>query len=414
MPERSRTTRLSSPLALVVLVAGLSSPARAAESCTLTKPLKVSVKKDGKAVWETVASGGAVEVKSRGPTWTTVVTPAGPGKVATSALEQACASADGGAKLSMPTVESMKLKPQPAAPAPVVAAPAIVVPQAPVATTSAPAPAPEEVRATTERRAPAAAGEEKLAAVLDLRAGPGSEKIAQALTTVLTAEVGALPDTRAVSRTELKAILAHQADASLLGCESVNCMADVAKLADASLVVSGSVDQVQDAHVLSLTLVDPSGPRILERQEVAWRGDPDEMLSLVRPYVDRLFAGAEASQRAGSLEVFAPAGALVVIDGKEVGRAPLAAPVHGLPTGAHALLVSLEGHETYKHDVIVTRNETAIARVELIEEPLTSQWWFWTAAGGTALVAVGVASGLTAWGIVEGSKSRSSKLTLVP
>lgn len=265
----------------------------------------------------------------------------------------------------------------------------------------------EETPAST---APTAASEKpaerRLVAVLDLKHGPDTEGAARALTAVLTAEIGAMAEYRAVSRNELQSILAHQADAALMGCESVNCMADIAKLVDAQLIVSGSVEKLDQAYVLALTLVDPSGPTILNRQEVSWRGSSDDLVSLVRPYVDRLFAGPAAANFVGQIEIFAPDGALAFIDGQAVGAAPFKGPIGPLSTGVHTLYVSKDGSIPYETPIVVSRGETAIARIDLVEEPFYTTWWFWgTAAGSTALiVAGGATAGALLWSNVSAPK----------
>src|SRR5688500_12068608 len=63
-------------------------------------------------------------------------------------------------------------------------------------------------------------------AVLDLKATAGNEGAARALTTLITNEIGSRKGWRAVSRNEVKALLAHQADQRLVGCEETQCIAD--------------------------------------------------------------------------------------------------------------------------------------------------------------------------------------------
>lgn len=257
-------------------------------------------------------------------------------------------------------------------------------------TSEAPADTPPEAAAAT-------AGEvaRKIVAVLDLKTEGDVQALANALATVMATDISARDGLRAVSRNELKSLLAHNADASLLGCDSANCASDIAKLVDAQLVVSGTLGQVPVAEagggrplVLTLSLIEPSGPAIVARADVTWRGAPEEIVGAVRPLLDRLFDGPAAAQYTGGLELFAPAGATVVVDGKEVGTAPLSAPVKDLGIGVHVVQVSAPGYVPAKKDVIVSRNETTIVRVLLEEEPYYTQWWFWTAVGGGTAVAV--------------------------
>ncbi len=227
-----------------------------------------------------------------------------------------------------------------------------------------------------------------LVAVLDLRASEGEEALAAALATVVTAELAARDDVRAVSRSEIQALMAHKAEQALLGCESVKCAADLGKLIEADLVVTGAIERAGEAYVFSLSLIDPVVSDIKERVELSWRGPPEEIVVVVRPSIDRLLAGPKAASFTGALDVIAPEGASIFLGGQDVGSAPLAGPLTGLPIGVHTLEVAKSGHVTLRREVVIARGETTIARVELEEEPLVTQWWFWTAVGGGTAVAL--------------------------
>lgn len=227
-----------------------------------------------------------------------------------------------------------------------------------------------------------------LVAVLDLRAGEGDGPLASALGTVVTAELAARDDVRAVSRNELQALLAHKAEQALLGCESVKCAADLGKLVEADLVITGGVERPGEAFVFSLSLIDPVAGEVKQRVEATWRSAPEEMVVLARPYVDRLLAGPRAATFTGALDVLAPDGAEVFLDGRSLGLAPLPGPTADLPIGVHTLEVAKAGFVTDRRDVVVSRGETTVVRVELEEQPLLSQWWFWTAVGGGSAVAL--------------------------
>jgi hypothetical protein len=234
--------------------------------------------------------------------------------------------------------------------------------------------------------------------VLDLRAGTGAEAQAQAFTTMLTAEVAGLAGKRAVSRNELRALLSHQADAQLAGCAEVQCMADVAQLVNATMILSGDMQRLDGALALGLTLFDVAdgNARVVGRQEAAWRGSEQDLLLLARPLVQRLFDTDPAAAHTGRIELLAPEGTRVVFDGRELGIAPLPGPLQDVPTGAHRISLRKENFAPLDLELVVARGETTIARGELVEIPLTDQPWFWWTAGGVVLVAGGAAAGVTA------------------
>jgi hypothetical protein len=232
-------------------------------------------------------------------------------------------------------------------------------------------------------------GPERLVAVLDLKHAEESAPVANALAQVITSDVGARDDLKAISRNEIMSILAHQAEASMMGCEELSCMADIAKLVAADLLVTGTIDKVDDgALVVTLSLIDPSEPKVLERTESAWRGDPAEIVLVARPMIDRLLAGPDKTGLIGGLEIFTEDGAVVAIDGEERGTAPLEGPITGLSSGVHVITLEKEGFVPARRDVVVETGQTAISRVSMEAEPYYTQWWFWTAVGGGAAVAI--------------------------
>lgn len=242
-------------------------------------------------------------------------------------------------------------------------------------------------------------GDKQLVAVLDLKGSEGASAQASALTAMLTAEISAHDGFRAVSRNELQALLTHQATAQLVGCDEPRCAADVAHLANADFVVTGAVEKLEGATIVSLTLMDAGGGEgasIAGRQKAAWRGDDAELLLVMRPLVQRLFDGANAHTHMGNVEVFVPEGAMLILNDKEVGTAPRSA-LRDLPTGVHQLKLMKDGYSDETVDLVVSRNETTIVRVDMEPIPLTSQPWFWAAAGGAAVVAVGATAGIVGY-----------------
>ncbi len=267
------------------------------------------------------------------------------------------------------------------------AAVAAVAPETP--TIADPGPAPS---------APVSA-DERLVAVLDLKPSEGATAQASALTAMLTAEISAQKGFRAVSRNELQALLTHQATAQLVGCDEPRCAADVAHLANADFVVTGAVEKLEGATVVSLTLMNAGGDdgaSITGRQKAAWRGDDTELLLVMRPLVQRLFDSSNAHTHIGNVEVFVPEGAMLVLDDKEVGTAPVSA-LRDLSTGVHQLKLLKDGYSPETVDLVVSRNETTIVRVDMEPIPLTDQPWFWAAAGGAAVVAVGATAGIVGY-----------------
>ena len=244
-----------------------------------------------------------------------------------------------------------------------------------------------------------------LVAVLDLRHESRDEALANALAAVITSEVANREGLRALSRNELSAVLNHQAEQALLGCDSVKCAADIARLVEADRVISGGIERAGDALVLTLTLIDPTVPEVKNRTEAVWRSSPEEMVLVIKPYIERLLGGEAAKTYTGSLEVLAPDGSTVHVNSKAQGNAPLKSAVTDLGIGIHTVEVTQDGYYSALRDVVVSRGETTLIRIELEAQPIWTQWWFWSAVGGAAVTATAAGTVLGLWYLDENSDS---------
>lgn len=242
---------------------------------------------------------------------------------------------------------------------------------------------------------------DKLVAVLDLRSSQETEASARALSVLVTSEVAATPGYKAVSRNDLRNLLAHQSDAQMLGCDDVKCMSDIAKLAAADLLVAGTVEKIKDAYVFSLQLIDPVQAKVLERQAATWSDSPDRLVELARPMVARILAGTEGQNMIGELEIIAPDNAVLTLDGESLGLAPLGHPVKHLSTGPHTVEASLDGFVSYKHQVVIINNERSLVRVDLVDadslKPWYSRWWVWGSVGGGLALVGGATAAVLAY-----------------
>lgn len=245
----------------------------------------------------------------------------------------------------------------------------------------------------------------KLVAIMELKHDDEAAPLANGLMAALTSEVAAREGMSAVSRNELAALLNQRAEAALLGCDTVNCAADIGKLVDAELVILGGLERVPgeetesgaSAYLLSLSLVEAKGPSVVGRVDLVWRSPAEAMVTVVGPTVDRLFGGAEADRFTGALEVFAAPGTAVAVDGVAHGVTPLGAPIGGLAIGVHIVQLSRDGYVTRRPDVVIARNETTLLRLELEPEPLHRQWWFWATLGGVAVTAITGGTAVAWW-----------------
>jgi hypothetical protein len=80
-------------------------------------------------------------------------------------------------------------------------------------------------------------------------------------------------------------------------------------------------------------------------------------------------------------------GAVVVLDGRDVGVAPIAV---SRPAGVYRVEVQKRDHVTYATTVRLDAGEHASLTARLVAEsrPITTRWWFWS--GAAAVVAGGI------------------------
>jgi PEGA domain-containing protein len=222
-----------------------------------------------------------------------------------------------------------------------------------------------------------------------------------------------------ILRVELQRVVGHElpsertvADAVAANPKLANCTADptclspLAKTLKVTRIVAGNVGGLADSYIVNLKLVDDTG-RELRRVTATLSGSPEELIDEIRVAAFRLVA---PERLVGNIAILSDVpGALVTLDGVDVGKTPLAGPLANLPMGVHKLAVMREGFSSFNEDVPVRFEKTtqvvvrqsamsaAALRAErrrrsATETPIYAKWWFWAAMAGSA-IATGVAVG---------------------
>ena len=113
------------------------------------------------------------------------------------------------------------------------------------------------------------------------------------------------------------------------------------------------------------------------REEVRVVGGQPQMLSLRMPQADT----------AGTLTVESNVdGALVRIDGVEVGAAPAS---RRLGQGGHSVEVEADGYDVFRQEVVLAARQQRVLFAELeVAREVHEEWWFWTAVGAVVVGAV--------------------------
>jgi hypothetical protein len=111
--------------------------------------------------------------------------------------------------------------------------------------------------------------------VLELKAAGVRADVSSAATTAVAGAIARLPQKKVMTLDELKAIAGHEKTKAILGCKTdASCMAEMSALADADLVVNGTIGKVGSDITISLTLLEPK--RAFVRARVTGLSESEE------------------------------------------------------------------------------------------------------------------------------------------
>lgn len=189
------------------------------------------------------------------------------------------------------------------------------------------------------------------------------------------------------------------------------CLQTIGKRLAVDYVVTGTVGSLGDNFILNIKAVDVSSGKSTVIQSPPLKGTPDEMIEGVRVAAYSLLA---PDQLHGSLQIQSDlVGAAVTLDGKDLGKTPLAnqGVIGKLALGKHKLHVEAKDYAPFDDEVEVHFQKVSPVVVRLVgtaevtgtgrtvtqeRRPIYSKTWFIVAAGAVMLltaVAIGHAAG---------------------
>jgi hypothetical protein len=182
------------------------------------------------------------------------------------------------------------------------------------------------------------------------------------LEALFRAELERLEGAPLPSRREVDKVVSG--DAALRGCTGEpECLSAIGKKLGVQFMVSGSVGALGDSYVINLKLVEVATGKEVRRVEEPLSGAPDELIDAVRVAAYRLYA---PDRLKGSVAVLSDVnGAEVFLDGKRVGKTPLAAPVANLEVRTYKLRIAAKGYTDFIGEVEVRFQKTTQVVVSL-------------------------------------------------
>jgi len=186
------------------------------------------------------------------------------------------------------------------------------------------------------------------------------------------------------------------------------CLTAIGKRLGVDFVVTGTVGSLGDNYVLNIKVVEVATAKSQRIQSDPLRGSPDELIEGVRVAAYRLLA---PQQIHGSLQIQTDlVGAEVTLDGKSVGKTPLAnnGVLAKLTLGKHKLRVEAKGYDPFDSDVDVNFQKVSPVVVRLLQSgetvgtgrivdreraPIYTKPWF-IGAVGAAVILTGIFIGI--------------------
>ena len=241
-------------------------------------------------------------------------------------------------------------------------------------------------------------------------------EIVQKLETLFRLELDRLDKVPLPSRRDIESKITA-AEQNCTGEEK--CLQAIGKRLNVDYVVSGTVGSLGDNYVLNIKAVEVSTGKSQKIQSPPLKGTPDELIEGVRVAAYSLLA---PDQLHGSLQIQSDlVGAEVTLDGKPVGKTPLAnqGVIGKLALGKHKLHVEAKDYAPFDDEVEVHFQKVSPVVVRLVgtgetigtgktitkvHDPIYERTWFIV---GAAVVVVGLAA-------VIGASAGSVKCTRYP
>jgi hypothetical protein len=126
--------------------------------------------------------------------------------------------------------------------------------------------------------------------VQDVRGEGINERLGSYFTASLVAEVRKLDRTTVVGMDELRALLRHEADRQLSGCEGDSCLADIADALGADVVVTAGLARVGADSVINVRRLDAKTAQVVGFDKRVIAGNGEEFLAEIGPAIEKLFS----------------------------------------------------------------------------------------------------------------------------
>jgi hypothetical protein len=231
---------------------------------------------------------------------------------------------------------------------------------------------------------PPAASRAKIA-VLVLQVGEAEAELADNLTEVLIAEVARKGTFAIVGKEEFRSGLGVAAAEAAACLEQPACLGRAGTSLGVTKVAAGTIGKRGAEYAFSLNLIDIATAKVESRVFKIVAGGVTGLISTLQAAAVQLFA---PRLEPGAVKVSTPGagGARVYVDDAFIGTTPVRSG--SLEPGTHRLRVELDGHRSWRREVVVPAGATLDMDLSLAQLPprrVLPAYVVWIALGGAVV-----------------------------
>ncbi len=184
----------------------------------------------------------------------------------------------------------------------------------------------------------------------------------------LRSSIATIEGFQVIAQAELQIALSDPKNRAVKECGGgMGCAVQAAKLVGADVVVYGSISALGQAYSMNVRAVSAHDGKEMTRQQATLSGSRDLLIPETRLTAFRLIAPDKI--RGWLLVDIDLAGVDVEVDGKPVGKTPLAKPIENLTPGEHVVVFKRPGYKPYQQEFTIkpfepTRLKLTLAKTQ--------------------------------------------------
>ena len=229
-------------------------------------------------------------------------------------------------------------------------------------------------------------GEELKVAVMPLAARGMDQSTADALTSILSAQLNQIKGISVISQDDIKAMLSKVSlDSSVACTDSMECVIEIGASLGLSKLVTGAIGKVKNTYVISVQLIDTRKADVQNRVLESFAGDADELKNAIKLAAYQI-AGVDYTSKPGSVNFTFNVSEAKFQLGDEKGKiADSQIDMKNLIPGRYYLKVLADEEDYFplQTDIYVAPGANNVKTFTVLEKPTPwyKTWWFWTITG---------------------------------